>query len=207
MHRDLKSFNVVVTAEGEVKVLDFGIARQVERDEEGTFENSAAYPPGVFTVRLVNGSGSPGWQPADARADVWALGVILQEMASGELPFTGPTPLEFASAILKESPAPLPARVPPMLRNRSSMLGQRTRTTIPMRRQVRAALETAASAPMGVPVAHRRSLRRRVGWMMARLLLPSSWLQPRCISTAAAGHLDRSSDSFGRRAPTGEPLR
>ena len=151
VHRDLKSGNVVVTPAGEVEVLDFGIARHVAADQEGTFETQAGMTqPGSVL-------GTPGYmapevligKPADARADIWALGVILQEMATGALPFAGPTPVEFASAILKESPAPLPARIPPTLRGiihrcLAKEPGQRYQSA----GEVRAALDAAASAPI-----------------------------------------------------------
>jgi eukaryotic-like serine/threonine-protein kinase len=171
VHRDLKSSNVVVTPEGGVKVLDFGIARHEERDEEGALQTKERITqPGVVM-------GTPGYmapevivgKPADARADIWALGVILHEMTTGALPFAGPTPIEFASAILKEPPAPLPPRVPPMLRG----IVQRCLAKEPGQRyhyagEVRAALEAAASAPLTATVSpQRRVSTRLLGWTIA----------------------------------------
>ena len=160
VHRDLKSANVVVTPEGAVKVLDFGLAKQIERDPGRAIPAQEVSKRSTLTAGMTQPGvvmGTPGYmapevlvgRPADARADIWALGVILHEMATGTLPFTGPTPLEVASAILKESPTPLPARVSPMLRRIVQQClakepGQRYQTA----GEVRAALEAAASAPV-----------------------------------------------------------
>lgn len=172
VHRDLKSANVVVTPQSAVKVLDFGLAKHLERDPDGTMPTQAGMTqPGVVM-------GTPGYmapevlvgQPADERADIWALGVILHEMATGTLPFTGPTPVEFASAILRESPAPLPPHVSPMLRG----IVQRCLAKEPGQRyqaagEVRAALEAAASEPVSA-IRPSRTTVRRVGWALAAVL-------------------------------------
>ena len=179
VHRDLKSSNVVVTPESAVKVLDFGLAKHLERDLGGNADG------GRGTVRRLRRMtepgvvmGTPGYmapevlvgQPADERADIWALGVILHEMATGALPFAGPTPMEFAAAILKEPPAPLPARVSPMLRG----IVQRCLAKEPGQRyqaagEVRAALEAAASEPVSV-VRSSRPAARRVAFVVAGVL-------------------------------------
>ena len=85
-------------------------------------------------------------EAATARSDIWALGVVLYEMASGAQPFTGTTQTDVVSAIVKESPAPLPAKVSPGLRN----VIQHCLTKEPARRYphpsaIQSALETIQS--------------------------------------------------------------
>ena len=117
VHRDLKSANVMVTREGRVKLLDFGIAR---RHSLAAVDASAPTEPatraGVIagTLHYVAPEILRG-ATADTRSDVWSLGVILYEMASGELPFSGKTPYEITSAILRDEPAPLPRSLSPGL--------------------------------------------------------------------------------------------
>jgi serine/threonine protein kinase/Flp pilus assembly protein TadD len=114
VHRDLKASNVIITPEGRTKVLDFGLAkrlREVEAaevtrsvgtlNEAGTIVGTLAY----MAPEVLRGS------PADARSDIWALGVVLHEAAAGSRPFHGQTSYDLTSAILRESPAD-PSRVP-----------------------------------------------------------------------------------------------
>ena len=118
VHRDLKTANIVVTPEGLVKVLDFGLAK---RAGTGIFEG--ATQSFVTTQDASTMSGTlPYMAPevfrgegADYRSDLWALGVVLYEAASGRLPFEGRTGFEISSAILREMPKPLGPPVPPGL--------------------------------------------------------------------------------------------
>jgi eukaryotic-like serine/threonine-protein kinase len=106
VHRDIKPANVLVPAEGPVKVTDFGIAKvagSVDLTGTGNVIGTARY----LAPEQVRG------EPADARADVYAVGLLLHEMLSGSLPFHGDTEMACALARLSTPPAPLPAGVPP----------------------------------------------------------------------------------------------
>jgi eukaryotic-like serine/threonine-protein kinase len=117
LHRDLKSANVRQSGAGQVKVLDFGLAA-VAKDASSSVEtqsspSSTSGAPGTLAYlspEVLSGT------PADARADIWALGVLLYEMASRTYPFPGRTIYELCSSILREAPRPLPMHVPPGLR-------------------------------------------------------------------------------------------
>ena len=119
IHRDLKSNNVILTTEGRAVVLDFGLAKREVMDEGGSSEALRIAPTATGTVM-----GTPAYlspevlrgERATAQSDIWALGVVLYDMASGELPFKGGSMAELGSAILKDQPAPLPERVHPGLR-------------------------------------------------------------------------------------------
>ncbi|GEM_PF-1841696 len=161
LHRDLKSSNVILTPEGRVKILDFGLAKRIEQDLQEAATQSAVSPltqagsiAGTLhylAPEVLSGA------PSDPRSDIWALGVVLYEMAAGALPFQGRTSFEVSSAILREPPAALPPRVPPGLR----AVVARCLTKVPTERyqragEVRAALEALSSSahvPMAVPPA------------------------------------------------------
>ncbi len=118
IHRDLKSANVVVTPQGRAKVLDFGLARRT------TITGADDSRPHTVTD-IGNMAGTPAYmapellrdRKADPRSDIWALGVLLHEMACGRRPFEGQTPFEITSAILRDAPPPLPSTVPAFLQS------------------------------------------------------------------------------------------
>jgi len=119
IHRDLKSANVVITPAGRVKVLDFGLAKRLITEElgEATRSQLSLTEEGVIagTLPYLAPETLQG-NPADARSDIWALGVVLYEMAAGTRPFEGRTGFELTSSILRDTPAPVPARTPAGLR-------------------------------------------------------------------------------------------
>jgi len=118
VHRDLKSANILVTPQGLVKVLDFGLAKRVAANVfEGSTKSFATVENGSTvsgTLRYMAPEIFRG-EATDYRSDLWALGVVLYETASGRLPFEGRTGFEISSAILREQPKPLGPPVPPGL--------------------------------------------------------------------------------------------
>ncbi len=114
VHRDLKSQNVVITPEGRAKVLDFGLAaRMPQADAEAVTKTQEALPHAgmlVGTLAYMAPEVLRG-EAATARSDIWALGVLLYEMASGRLPFEGKTGTDLAAAIVRESPTSLTGQV------------------------------------------------------------------------------------------------
>lgn len=117
IHHDLKSSNIVITPDGLVKVLDFGLARQIPTDLStgATMTVSAMDTGGVSGTLVYMAPEVLRGEPGDARSDLWAFGVVLYEAASGQLPFGGKTAFEISSSILTHTPPPLPAHVPPGL--------------------------------------------------------------------------------------------
>jgi predicted ATPase len=121
VHRDLKPENVVVTKEGRVKVLDFGLARMESRLlGPGSGEQTAAAPltatgTVVGTAAYMSPEQAQG-RDVDFRTDQFSLGVMLYEMATGHRPFEQRTAAETIAAILRDPPPPLDAAaLPPPL--------------------------------------------------------------------------------------------
>src|SRR5262249_8108825 len=116
VHRDLKSANVMITPEGDTKVLDFGLARQLAAPGEHsaeltlTGEGTVVGTPGYLAPEVLRG------EKAGPASDLWALGVILFEMTTGRLPFRGGTLIEVATSILNDDPPSMPERTPAGLR-------------------------------------------------------------------------------------------
>jgi len=114
VHRDLKPANILVTQGGDVKLLDFGLATlAVAQEVVASSQTRAATDPGttVGTVGYMSPEQARG-EPVDARTDLWSLGVVLYELATGERPFDGATAPVIFEALLNRTPAPLRDRNP-----------------------------------------------------------------------------------------------
>jgi hypothetical protein len=108
VHRDLKPDNVLLTHAGEVKILDFGLARHTAAQRVASVTHAGGV---VGTPAYMSPEQCQGLR-VDARTDLYSLGVILFEMASGRLPFTGSYPMELLVKQIKEAPPDLVQVVP-----------------------------------------------------------------------------------------------
>ena len=129
VHRDLKPENVLVTRDGHVKLLDFGIAKVIAAAHEPAVPSDTT-PRDLLSETVASGSaktgtgiviGTPGYMspeqvrgdPVDARTDLFSLGAVLYELLAGRRAFPGASAVESGYAILHRDPEPLPATIPP----------------------------------------------------------------------------------------------
>jgi serine/threonine protein kinase/Tol biopolymer transport system component len=116
VHRDIKPENIMIRSDGYVKILDFGLAKLTERHKSGAdttmptllFNSS----PGLImgTAAYMSPEQARGI-PVDERTDVWGLGVVIYEMASGHPPFAGETPTDVVVAIVEREQPPISQHV------------------------------------------------------------------------------------------------
>ncbi len=117
IHHDLKPGNILVSPKGVVKVLDFGVAEMLE-------PAGASLDTASSTKFLAVAGGTMGYmapeilqgKKADARSDIWSMGIVLYEMLTRRAPFKATTNIELIGAVLRDEPDPLPPTVSPVLR-------------------------------------------------------------------------------------------
>ncbi|MEJ1230791.1 MAG: protein kinase [Galbitalea sp.] len=108
MHRDIKPGNIMITANGQVKVMDFGIARAVAESSATITETSAI----VGTAQYFSSPEQARGESVDARTDLYSTGVVLFEMLTGQAPFRGENPVAVAYQHVNQIPIPPSSLVP-----------------------------------------------------------------------------------------------
>ncbi len=186
VHRDLKPGNVMLTRSG-AKLMDFGLAKPpalpagLLSGTDSPTSPSASKPLTqegtiVGTYQYMAPEQIQG-QEADARTDIFALGVLLYEMATGQRPFTGKTALSVMSGILEREPEPL-SRLQPMapshlehvvLRALEKDPDERWQSAADVRAELKWVMDQGSQASRSIAAMPGRAMRAKLGWMLAAL--------------------------------------
>jgi serine/threonine protein kinase len=193
VHRDIKPGNVMVTEAGQVKVMDFGIARAVSDSSSTVAETTqilgtAAY----FSPEQAKG------EPVDARADLYSAGVVLYELLTGRQPFRGESPVAVAYQHVSEAPVP-PSEVNETVPRGLDTVALRALAKDPFQRYQDAAGFREA---LDATIDGRQPSKRQVGALTSELYGPN----PRQAAETARSLRQLSTDTTMKRTQAGPPV-
>ncbi|WP_243226264.1 Stk1 family PASTA domain-containing Ser/Thr kinase [Microbacterium sp. CIAB417] len=193
VHRDIKPGNVMVTAAGQVKVMDFGIARAVSDSSSTVAETTAI----IGTAAYFSPEQAKG-EPVDARADLYSTGVVLYELLTGRPPFRGETPVAVAYQHVSETPVPPSEHTESIPRGLDALV-MRALAKDPFQRfQDAASFRSALSAAVGGKAPSKRQL----GALTSELY----GANPRQAAETARSLRQLSTDTTMRRTQAGPPV-
>ncbi len=188
VHRDIKPSNIMITRDGEVKVLDFGIARLARGDSERQKDYGTLTYMAPERIKGAEG---------DERSDIWSLGVVLYKMLAGSGPFSAEDTRDMADAILYSNPESISGRRPAEVRATRRILEQtlaknpagRYQTAEALRDDLRRAIDELAGSsgwaskpeptqPVRIPGIDRSEGRRDESWENSIAILALKDLSP-----------------------------
>lgn len=193
VHRDIKPGNVMVTDAGQVKVMDFGIARAVSDSSSTVAETTAI----LGTAAYFSPEQAKG-EPVDARADLYSAGVVLYELLAGRPPFRGESPVAVAYQHVSEAPLP-PSEINETVPRSLDAVALRALAKDPFQRYQDAASFREA---LDATVDGRSPSKRQVGALTSELYGPN----PKQAAETARSLRQLSTDTTMKRTQAGPPV-
>jgi eukaryotic-like serine/threonine-protein kinase len=193
VHRDIKPGNVMITEAGQVKVMDFGIARAVSDSSSTVAETTAI----IGTAAYFSPEQAKG-EPVDARADVYSTGVVLYELLAGRPPFRGESPVAVAYQHVSEAPL-APSEVNETVPRSLDTVALRALAKDPFQRYQDAA---AFREALDATVDGKSPSKRAVGALTSELYGPN----PRQAAETARSLRQLSTDTTMKRTQAGPPV-
>lgn len=193
VHRDIKPGNVMVTDSGQVKVMDFGIARAVSDSSSTVAETTAI----LGTAAYFSPEQAKG-EPVDARADLYSAGVVLYELLAGRTPFRGESPVAVAYQHVSEAPLP-PSEIIETVPRSLDAVALRALAKDPFQRYQDAASFREA---LDATVDGRSPSKKQVGALTSELYGPN----PKQAADTARSLRQLSTDTTMKRTQAGPPV-